>query len=53
MLAGGSIVFAFIIYHLLHYTAEVQFLNLTGQNFAAFMEKLPGQVPAEVEAIAG
>ena len=47
MLAGGSIVFAFIIYHLLHYTAEVQFLNLTGQNFAAFMEKLPGQVPAE------
>jgi succinate dehydrogenase / fumarate reductase cytochrome b subunit len=47
MLLGGSIVFAFIVYHLLHYTAEVQYLNLTGQNFAAFMEKLPGQVPAE------
>ena len=47
MLIGGSVVFVFIIYHLLHYTAEVQFLNLTGQNFAAFMEKLPGQVPPE------
>jgi succinate dehydrogenase / fumarate reductase, cytochrome b subunit len=47
MLVGGSIVFIFIVYHLLHYTAEVQFLNLTHQNFAAFMEKLPGQVPPE------
>jgi succinate dehydrogenase / fumarate reductase cytochrome b subunit len=47
MLMGGSIVFVFIVYHLLHYTAQVQFLNLTGQNFAAFMEELPGQVPAE------
>jgi succinate dehydrogenase / fumarate reductase, cytochrome b subunit len=47
MLWGGSIVFVFIVYHLLHYTAEVQYLNFTGQNFAAFMEKLPGQVPAE------
>jgi len=47
MLVGGSIVFVFIVYHLLHYTAEVQFLNLTHQNFAVFMEKLPGQVPAE------
>jgi succinate dehydrogenase / fumarate reductase cytochrome b subunit len=25
----------------------VQYLNFTGQDFAAFMEKLPGQVPAE------
>ena len=47
MLMGGSVVFVFIIYHLLHYTAQVQYLNLTHQNFAAFMEKLPGQVPAE------
>jgi len=47
MLVGGSVVFVFIIYHLLHYTAEVQYLNFTGQNFAAFTEKLPGQVPAE------
>jgi succinate dehydrogenase / fumarate reductase cytochrome b subunit len=47
MLIGGSVVFVFIIYHLLHYTAQVQYLNLTGKNFAAFMEQLPGQVPAE------
>ena len=47
MLIGGGVVFVFIIYHLLHYTAQVQYLNLTGQSFAAFVEKLPGQVPAE------
>ncbi len=45
MFIGGSVVFVFIVYHLLHYTAEVQYLNLTGQNFATFMEPLPGQVP--------
>jgi succinate dehydrogenase / fumarate reductase cytochrome b subunit len=47
MLMGGSVVFVFIVYHLLHYTAETRFLNLTGQNFAAFMEPLPGQMPPE------
>ena len=47
MLVGGSIVLVFIVYHLLHYTAEVQYLNFTGRDFAAFMEELPGQVPAE------
>ena len=47
MLVGGSIVFVFIIYHLLHYTAEVQYLNFTGQNFTAFMEPLPGHLPPE------
>jgi succinate dehydrogenase / fumarate reductase cytochrome b subunit len=47
MLVGGSIALVFIVYHLLHYTAEVQYLNFSGQDFAAFMEKLPGQVPAE------
>jgi succinate dehydrogenase / fumarate reductase, cytochrome b subunit len=47
MLVGGSVVFVFIIYHLLHYTAVIQYLNFTGQNFAAFMEPLPGQVPPE------
>ena len=47
MLLGGSIVFVFIVYHLLHYTAEVRYLNFTGRDFAAFMEKLPGQVPPE------
>jgi len=34
----------FIVYHLLHYTAQLQFLNLTHQDFTTFMEKLPGQV---------
>ena len=47
MLMSGIIVFVFIVYHLLHYTVVVQYLNFTGQNFAAFMEKLPGQVPPE------
>lgn len=47
MLMGGSVVFVFIIYHLLHYTAQVQFLNLTGQSFTAFMEPLPGHIPPE------
>jgi succinate dehydrogenase / fumarate reductase cytochrome b subunit len=47
MLVSGSIVFVFIVYHLLHYTVLVQYLNFTGQDFSAFMEKLPGQVPAE------
>ena len=47
MLVGGSVVLVFIIYHLLHYTAEVQYLNFTGQNFAAFMEPLPGHLPPE------
>ena len=47
MFVGGLIVLAFIVYHLLHYTAEVQYLNLTGQNFVAFMEPLPGHIPPE------
>jgi len=47
MLVGGSIVLVFIVYHLLHYTFLVQYLNFTHQNFAAFMEPLPGQIPPE------
>ena len=47
MLVGGLIVLVFIVYHLLHYTAQVQYLNLTGQNFKAFMELLPGHIPPE------
>jgi len=47
MFIGGSVVFVFIVYHLLHYTAMVQYLNLTGQSFAAFMEPLPGHSPPE------
>ena len=38
MLAGGSIVFVFIVYHLLHYTAQVRYINLTGQNFIDFQD---------------
>src|ERR1017187_1386034 len=47
MFVSWSIVLEFIVYHLLHYTVVVQYLNFTGQNFAAFMEPLPGQVPSE------
>ena len=36
MLMSGIIVFFFIIYHLLHYTVQVQSINLTGQNFVTF-----------------
>ncbi|HEY5909351.1 MAG TPA: succinate dehydrogenase cytochrome b subunit [Verrucomicrobiae bacterium] len=38
MLVGGIIVFVFIVYHLLHYTAQVQYLNATGQDFTAFLD---------------
>jgi succinate dehydrogenase / fumarate reductase, cytochrome b subunit len=36
MLMSGIIIFAFIIYHLLHYTVQVQYINGTGQSFATF-----------------
>jgi succinate dehydrogenase / fumarate reductase cytochrome b subunit len=36
MLMGGIIVFFFIVYHLLHYTVQVRYINLTGQNFIDF-----------------
>jgi succinate dehydrogenase / fumarate reductase cytochrome b subunit len=36
MLMSGIIIFVFIIFHLLHYTLQVQSINLTGQNFATF-----------------
>jgi succinate dehydrogenase cytochrome b subunit len=38
MLMSGIIVFVFIVYHLLHYTAEVQFVNGTGQSFTTFID---------------
>ena len=38
MLMSGLIVLAFIIYHLLHFTAQVQYVNLTGQNFVDYMD---------------
>ena len=38
MLMSGLIVLAFIIYHLLHFTVETQAINLTGRNFATFVD---------------
>jgi succinate dehydrogenase cytochrome b subunit len=38
MLMSGIIVLVFIVYHLLHFTAQVQYLNLTGQNFTTFID---------------
>jgi len=39
MLMSGIITFVFIVYHLLHYTAQVQYINLTGQDFVTFMDQ--------------
>lgn len=38
MLMSGIIAFVFILYHLLHYTAEVRYINLTGQDFSTFVD---------------
>jgi len=38
MLMSGLIVLVFIIYHLLHFTVQTQYLNGTGQNFTSFVD---------------
>ena len=38
MLMSGLIIFVFVIYHLLHFTVQVQSINLTGQPFAGFVD---------------
>lgn len=38
MLMSGIILFVFIVYHLLHFTAQVQYVNLTGKNFVTFID---------------
>jgi len=38
MLMSGLIVFVFVVYHLLHYTVQVQYINLTGQSFVTFLD---------------
>jgi len=38
MLMSGIIIFVFIIYHLLHFTVQSQYINLTGKNFATFVD---------------
>ncbi|MBI4326344.1 MAG: succinate dehydrogenase cytochrome b subunit [Chloroflexi bacterium] len=42
MLMSGVIIAVFVIYHLLHYTVQVQSINLTGQDFKHFDEVLAG-----------
>jgi succinate dehydrogenase / fumarate reductase cytochrome b subunit len=39
MLMSGLIIAAFIIYHLLHYTAQVQAINLTGRDFLSLHDE--------------
>lgn len=38
MMMSGIIVFVFIVYHLLHFTAQMKYINLTGQNFVDFTD---------------
>src|SRR6185369_2671108 len=38
MLMSGLIVLVFIIYHLLHFTVQTKYVNLTGQNFVDFTD---------------
>ncbi len=38
MLMSGLIVLVFVIYHLLHYTAQVKAVNLTGRDFAELVD---------------
>jgi succinate dehydrogenase / fumarate reductase cytochrome b subunit len=38
MLMSGIIIFIFILYHLLHFTAQVQYINLTGRSFVDFVD---------------
>ena len=38
MLMSGIIIFIFVVYHLLHYTVMVQYLNLTHQDFSGFLD---------------
>jgi succinate dehydrogenase / fumarate reductase cytochrome b subunit len=38
MLMSGIIIFVFVVYHLLHFTVQVQYLNLTGQSFVSFLD---------------
>lgn len=41
MMMSGAIVLIFIVYHLLHYTVQVQAINFTGKSFAVLKEPLP------------
>src|SRR6266545_3994462 len=39
MLMSGIIIAAFVVYHLLHYTVQVQAINLTGKDFLALHDE--------------
>jgi succinate dehydrogenase / fumarate reductase cytochrome b subunit len=45
MLMSGLIVFAFIVYHLLHFTVQVQYVNRTGQDFTTFVDVIDPAKP--------
>jgi hypothetical protein len=36
MIVSGTIIALFVVYHLLHFTAQTTAINLTGQNFVSF-----------------
>jgi succinate dehydrogenase / fumarate reductase cytochrome b subunit len=38
MLMSGLIVLAFVIYHLLHFTVQVKYINMTGHNFVDYTD---------------
>src|SRR5437763_12060527 len=38
MLMSGVIIFVFIVYHLLHFTVQLRYVNLTGSQFAEFVD---------------
>jgi succinate dehydrogenase / fumarate reductase cytochrome b subunit len=40
MLMSGLIIFAFVIYHLLHFTVQAKYVNLTGEDFGKFTDNL-------------
>ncbi len=48
MLMSGIIVFCFIVYHLLHFTFQVEAINLTHQDFRTFNEPGPAWAAAPV-----
>jgi succinate dehydrogenase / fumarate reductase cytochrome b subunit len=39
MLMSGLIIAAFVVYHLLHFTAQVKSLNFTGQDFVTLLDE--------------
>jgi len=38
MLMSGLIIFVFVVYHILHFTVQVRYINLTGQSFVDFTD---------------